>query len=159
MGRMFTVAATETAVTTAIDIFEVLADTDAPVLIHGFHLYQTTELGDAAEEVLEIETVRGVGTVTSGSGGNASTEQPIDDNVGTTANAVVEDMNTTRMAVGTGTLEELEKFGWNVRIPWTHYYTPETRPRINPEDRWTLSIDTAPADSVTIGATLWYEVL
>lgn len=156
MGRMYTTQTAAVAVTTAIDLWEVLAATAKPVKIHAWGICQTTDVGDAAEEVLRINEVRGVGSVTSGSGGSSPTVHPLDDNDAANA-ATVEANNTTRMAVGTGTLETLTERGWNIRIPLDVIYTPEMRPRVNPGDRWTLGIVAAPADSITISTYLVYE--
>lgn len=159
MGRLYTVRPTATiTLAEARDLYEVLAATGKPVLIHGFCVFQTSDVKDAEEEILQVETVRGVGSVTSGSGGSTPTPAPIDDNDAAVA-ATVEANNTTRMATGTGSLETLEWFGWNVRIPWTHFYTPELRPRVNPGDRWTLAIPVASADGLTFGSMLWLEEL
>lgn len=156
MARIYTAFIEPTAVTTAIDFFEILAPANGIVKIWDWSLFQTTDLGDAAEEVLDIETVRGDGTVTSGSGGSTATPQPIDNGDGAAA-SVVETLNTTRMAVGTGVLDVMEKPGWNIRIPFERIYIPEKRPVITPSDRWTLSLKTAPADSVSIGGFVTFE--
>lgn len=156
MGRVYTAVFKDVAVTAAQDFFEVLAATGKPLLIHGFVLAQRTETGDAQEEHLLITTNRGVGAVTSGSGGASVTAQPRDDN-DVAAGATVERNNTTVMAAGSGSLEELEAHVWNIRAPYVFWYTPETRPRVSPGDRWTLELETAPADSVTISGTLFFE--
>lgn len=158
MSGTFTAIIEPTAVTTAVDIFEIAAPATGIVMILEWNLYQTTELGDAAEEVLDLEEVRGDGTVTSGSGGSTVTPQPIDNGSGA-AGSTVESLNTTRMAVGTGVLDILKKYGWNVRIPSDRIYIPEVRPIIAPSDRWTLSLNTAPADSVTIGGSVTFVEL
>lgn len=155
MGRVYSCPLTPAAQTAAQDLFEVLAATGKPVRILGWHLVQTTELGDAAEEILRIETVRGVGA-TTGSGGSSVTPQQLD-NDDAAAGATVETNNTTRLTAGGGSLETLEQYGWNVRVPWTHFYTPELAPRVKPGEYWTLSLPAAPADSVTLGGTLWIE--
>ena len=156
MGRMYVVQFNAIAVSALQDLFEVLAPADSVVIVHGFTLFQISDVGDAAEEILRLETVRGSGSVTSGSGGTTPTAQPVDDGDPAYGGAV-EANNTTRLAVGTGTLETLEQFGWNVRIPFTHYWTPETRPVISPSDYWTLSLPAAPADALTATAMLWLE--
>lgn len=158
MGRIYQTMTAAVAVTTAIDLWEILAATAKPVRIHAWGICQTTDLGDAQEEVLRINEVRGVSTVTSGSGGSSPTVHPLDDN-DAACGATVEANNTTRMAVGTGTLETLTERGWNIRIPLEVIYTPETRPRVNPGDRWTLGIVAAPADSVTISTFITFEEL
>ncbi len=157
MGRIYTARFDPTAITAAVDLFEVLAAADVPVHIHGWHLFQTTELGDAAEEILEIETVRGVGA-TGGSGGQAAAEYPRDVN-GPAAVTAVEARNTTRMTAGGGSVTTLEELGWNLRIPWDFFYPPELRARVDPGELWTLALVTAPGDSTDIGGTLWLEEL
>lgn len=117
---------------------------------------QTSDVGDAAEEILRLEIVRGVGTVTSGSGGSTPTAQARED--GDTAfGGTVEANNTTRMATGTGTLETLEQYGWNIRMPMEKIYTPECRPVISPSNRWTLALPAAPADSITVSGNITFE--
>lgn len=156
MGRMYVTKFNAVAVTAQQDFFEILAATGKPIKIHGWALSQSTEVGDAQEEGLAISTNRGVGSVTSGSGGSTHTPNPIDD-PDTASGATVEINNTTKMVVGTGTLEELESFSWNVRVPFIFWYTPETRPRIVPGDRWTLELETTPADSITVSGNVWFE--
>jgi len=153
---MYTAVFKSVAVTAAQDFFEVLAATGKPILIHGFAIAQSTEVGDAAEEGLVLTCNRGVGSVTSGSGGASVTPQPRDDD-DVASGATVERNNTTIMAAGSGSLEELEAHVWNVRVPYVFWYTPETRPRISPGNRWTLELETTPADSITMSGTLYFE--
>jgi len=157
MGRMYTAVFKNIAVAAAQDLFEIAAPSDAVVVIHDWKLSQTTETGDAAEEQLLLTTNRGVGTVTSGSGGAAVTPQPVSD--GDPAfGGTVERNNTTIMAAGTGTLEtDLEVHAWNVRVPYQQIYTPETRPVISPGNRWTLEMESTPADSITMSGTITFE--
>lgn len=157
MSRMYSVQTSAVTLAEARDVWEVLAAAVKPVIIHGWSIFQTSDVKDAEEEILRLTATRGVGSVTSGSGGAAGTIHPLDD-ADAAAGATVETNNTTQMLVGTGTLEILEQFAWNIRIPWVHYYTPETRPLVKPSDRWVLGI-TAPADAVTFGSTLWFEEL
>ena len=156
MGRMYTTKFKGMAITAAQDLFEILAATGKGIFIHGFALSQSTEEGDAQSEMLQLTTNRGVGSVTSGSGGSTHTPQPIQD-ADSAAGATVEINNTTIMAVGSGTLEELEVHCWNVQIPYIFWYTPETRPYIAPGNRWTLELEDAPADSITASGTVWFE--
>lgn len=125
-------------------------------MVHDWMIMQTSDVGDAAEEILRLEIVRGVGTVTSGSGGSTPTAQARED--GDTAfGGTVEANNTTRMATGTGTLETLEQYGWNIRMPMEKIYTPECRPVISPSNRWTLALPAAPADSITVSGNITFE--
>lgn len=145
------------AITAAQDLFEVLSSASAITIVHGFSLFQTTDLSDAAEEVLRLTTNRGSGSVTSGSGGSTATMVP--KVRGNTAwGGTVEVNNTTVLAVGTGTLtNDIEHLGWNIRIPMFHLWTPEQRPIILPSERWTLELEAAPADSLTVSGTIYLE--
>jgi hypothetical protein len=155
-GRMYTAVFKDIAVTAVQDLFEVAAPSDAVTVVHRVMLTQSTETGDAAEEMLRLTTNRGVGSVTSGSGGGSVTAQPVSD--GDSAfGGTVERNNTTAMAAGSGSLEELESFAWNVRVPFDLIWLPEFRPVISPGNRWTLELEAAPADSVTMSGTLWFE--
>lgn len=156
MGRMYVTKFTDVAVTAAQDLFEIAAPSTGIVIVHEWGVSQNTDVGDAAEEILRLEEVRGDGTVTSGSGGSTHTPQPID-NGDAAAGSTVEINNTTRMAAGTGVLDELAQYGWNVRTHFEKVYTPETRPVVTPSDRWTLALDDTPADSLTMSGYVLFE--
>jgi len=156
MGRIHIAEFEDVAITLAQDLFEIAAAATGIIKIHEVSLGQSTDVGDAAEELLELEFVRGDGTVTSGSGGSTVTPQPLD-NGDAAAAATIEANNTTRMAVGTGVLDAYGKDMWNVRIPYTKIWTPETRPVISPSDRWTFSLNDAPGDSLTCSGTVVFE--
>lgn len=156
MGRIYTGQFSAVAVTAAQDLFEIAAPSDAVVVVHSWEIFQTSDTGDAAEELLRIQLVRGVGSVTSGSGGSTVTTQPKED--GDAAfGGTVEANNTTQMAAGSGSLETLYQYGWNVRIPREVIYTPESRPSISPSNRLTIALTAAPADSLTVSGTVVFE--
>ena len=154
MGRKYTVSGAPAAHAAAVDLVEILAASTHIILIHEWEVWQTTDVGDAAEEVLTLEQVDGIGAVTSGSGGSSPNKEPHEEG-DAASDATVEAFNTTRMAVGSGTLRT-RRFGWNVRVPITKIYTPETRPIVAPGNRWTLAMP-APADSLTVGFRVVYE--
>lgn len=156
MGRMYTAQFSAVAVTAAQDLFEITAPADAVVKIHNWEIFQTSDVGDAAEELLRLECVRGVGATTSGSGGSSVTPQQVED--GDAAfGGTVEANNTTRMAAGSGSLDTLPQHGWNVRVPLVKIYVPEERPVISPGNRWTLALPAAPADSLTVSGHVTLE--
>lgn len=157
MGRRYTAVFKDIAVTAAQDLFEIAAPSDSIVVIHDWTISQKTEFGDAQEEMLLLTTNRGVGTVTSGSGGASVTPLPVEYQ-DSAFGGTVERNNTTIMAVGTGTLNtDLELIAWNIRIPIQRIYTPETRPIIGPSNRWTLELETVPADSITMSGMITFE--
>ena len=140
------------AFTTATDIFEITATTTARLRIHQIDLCQTTDLGDAAEEVLRIGYYR---AVTAGSTGSALTENTyVDSNDGPATAAVVANRGTASTG---GTLIQI--IGWNIRIPLQYIWTPETRPVIELSTVSTFKLVTAPIDSVTVSGTLLWEEL
>lgn len=156
MGRIHTAIFKGIALTAVQDLFEIAGPADAITIVHEWEVGQTTELGDAAEEELLLTCNRGVGSVTSGSGGATVTPQPNED--GDSAfGGTVERNNTTIMAVGSGTLEELDAYVWNVRQAFKQTYTPETRPVISPSNRFTLELESAPADSITVSGRIVFE--
>ena len=103
-GRVYCTHFKAVAVTAVQDFFEITAAAGKPVIIHGWSLSQSTEVADAAEEMLQLTTNRGVGA-TTGSGGSTHTPQPRSD-TNTAAGATVEINNTTVMTAGGGSLEE-----------------------------------------------------
>jgi hypothetical protein len=140
------------------DFFEILAASNRVVRLHAIELEQTTEVGDAQEEGLAIILKRGVGSVTSGSGGSTGNPSALD--AGDTAFAgTVEINNTTKMAVGSGTIVFIGNWAWNVRIPFLKLFTPELRPLIKGGDRLAVELATTPADSITLSANIWFEEL
>lgn len=147
-GRYYRAVFDEVAVSAQQDFFEVLAATGKLIEVVEFGLSQSTELGDAAEEQLHIKETRGIGTVTSGSGGSTATPQPEDDG-DSACGATVEINNTTKMVVGTGTLEQQGSHNWNVRQSYRHVYPEAARPQITPGNRWALGLYTTPADAIT----------
>ena len=157
MGRVYTATFKAITVSAAQDLFEITAAADSVVKIHGWTLSQKTETGDAAEEMLYITTNRGVGSTTSGSGGASVTPVALEEQ-DSAFGGTVERNNTTIMAVGSGTLRtDLEAYTWNVRVPFPMLYSPEMRPIIGPSNRWTLELETAPADAIDMCGTVWFE--
>jgi hypothetical protein len=139
------------AVTTATDLFHLTATSDSPILIHEIDLCQTTDLGDAQEEVLRIGVYTGV---TGGSGGTAATEVALGDYAAVTGVVL---MANSSISTG-GTLKWV--IGWNIRVPLEKIWTPETRPRVDSgDDPIAFRLLVAPTDSVTISGTLVWEEL
>ena len=143
------------AISTAVDLFHVTVATDRPVEVMGMHLFQTTDLGDAAEEVIRIALVRAV--TGGGTGGTAETEYVYSNAAaGTTNTAAVLTVNTTVSTGGT----IIDHIGWNVRIPLIWEPIPELRPKFSAaEDPFVFRLLAAPADAITCtGVLLWTEI-
>lgn len=147
-GRQYSVTwDAATAVTTAIDIFEILPADDKPVALEELTIWQTTDFGDAQDEILQIQVI--IGYTTSGSGGAAGTVGRMSAGDGA-ASFTAECRNTTVATTGTAYIVHAD--GWNVRAPyiWT------------PLEAWTpvgtqavplyVRLPVAPADSLTMNA-------
>lgn len=150
MSRMYSAPMDAIAVTTATDLFHLtVSDT---LVIHALTLCQTTDLGDAQEEVLRVGLYR---EVTGGSGGTALTESPYLDKDDAAATAVLLAANSS---ISTGGVL-LDIIGWNIRVPLEKIWTPETRPSFDSsEDPVAFRLLTAPTDSITIsGSVIWEE--
>jgi hypothetical protein len=133
------------AFTAAIDVFELLAATSKPLTLAGFEIGQTSEIGDAQEEMLTLILKRVTGAPTSGSGGGTAAFQPMQPN-DAAAGATLETGNTTQLTGGTSV--ELRRWSWNVRQPQLYLPVPECRIILDAGTRLVLSVS-APADSIS----------
>lgn len=150
MGRVYCINLTPTAATAALDLIEITVADDKPVLVHGFRVWQTTDLGDAQEEVITIQWVRG--NTTSGSGGNTSVAATPKHRNDAAAGFTVETANTTQAT--SGTVVTLYSTGWNIRAPLEVTFTPEQRFDATQGDTLLcLRMGAAAADSITIGCS------
>ncbi len=156
MGRIYVVNwDTATAITAQIDLFEITPADDKPVAIHELRVWQTTDLGDAAEEIIGLQIIRGF--TASGSGGGTPTigQQLLND----AAQGFTAECRNTTLA-NTGTTQVLHSDAWNVRIPFIWTPTPETRPVVAQTSTTLVArLMAAPADSLTMFASMTVEEL
>lgn len=156
MGRLYQVPIAFVSQTAQIDLFELVAASNKGCRIHEIYIAQSTEVGDAAEEMLTLALKRASGTYTSGSGGTTPTPVAIDPD-DAAAGFTAEVNNTTKAAAGTGTMTTERLFSWNVRMPFHLIFTPETRPKIKGGEAKILELTTTPADAVTLGGYVLVE--
>ena len=155
MPRLYTTNLAPTAITVAADLVEFTPADDIPILIHGFRVWQTTDTGDAQEEIITLSWVRG--NATSGSGGSTPTAVP-KNNRDAAAGVTIEGANTT--AASAGTAVTAYSTGWNVRAPLEVVFTPEQRIRADQGNTLlVLRMGAAPADSISIGVSIDFEEL
>ena len=149
-GRIYTGIFEEVAVTAIQDFFELIGPADSALLIHEWGIYQSSDAGDAASEMLQILCHRGTAT---GSGGTSET--PVPKNVGDAAfGGTMEVNNTSQSAEGAhigGT------YTFNIMAGIQQIYTPETRPVISPSGLFIIESQIAPADSLTMSGYLTFE--
>lgn len=150
-GRKYRAVFNAVAVTAAQDLFALVAASGKVVAIHGWGFHQTSDVGDAAEEILTIELERG--QTVSGSGGASVTPTP--KSVTDAAFGGTCERNNTTQA-GTGTIVDVDSRPFNVRIGVDVVYTPEQRPILTGGERCVLKMP-APADSLTMSGYLEFE--
>ncbi len=158
LGRMYKAIFDAVSVTVEQDLFEILAPTDAVVIVHSIDIGQELDAGDAEAEMLSWKVVRGEGSVTTGSGGTTPTARPV--HKGDAAfGGTVKVNNTTKMAVGTGALVDLGARTFNVQIGLFNQWAPDEREVISPGDRLTIELAKAPVDPLTMSGTIVFEEL
>lgn len=141
------------AITTAVDLMHGTVAADVPVRLWGFDIANTTDLGDANEEVLRVGIFTGV---TGGATGAALTEVPVHDR-GPTATAAW--LGQAAASTG-GTLRKT--IYWNVRQagPAWIAQTESASIRVSAaNDPIAIRLLAAPADSITLSyEVLWQEL-
>lgn len=156
-GRVYTAPINVGAHTAQVDYLEILAGSGRPLVLLGFELGQTSEVGDAQEEFLALVLKRMVGA-TSGSGGSTPTAVPVVPG-NTATGATLGTGNTTKAAGGTSA--ELARFVFPVRAGLLYVPTPEERIVVAAGDRIVLEEVTTPADSITgpVGRVTFAELV
>lgn len=152
MGRMYTIHLAPTAITVAADLVEITPADDIPILIHGFRVWQTTDVGDAAEEIITLSWVRGHTTTGNGTAATPAPKNHRD----AAASMTAETAATTAASAGTTTTPYAT--GWNIRGPLEVVFAPEQRIRADQGNTTiVLRMGAAPADSLTIGCSVDVE--
>lgn len=141
---------TTAAPTAAFDAIE-LVNATGGLKIWRYHLWQTSDLGDAAEEVLRTEWARG--NTTSGSGGQTTAIGPLN-SIDGAATFTAEIMNTTQAT--TTTPVSLDPDGWNIRMPKDMIYAPEHVIWLRGTERCCLRVS-APTDAISCNASCLVE--
>jgi hypothetical protein len=154
-GRIYTLTwDADTAITAANDNFEIVPASGKPVFIHEWRIWNTTDLGDAAEETLRVSIRRGYTVSGSGGGTTVVGKKYVGD---AAISATTEIRNTTLANTGTPDIQMQD--GWNVRVPFLWTPTPPHLLPFTASERLVCRIDSTPADTITIGASLIIEEL
>lgn len=157
MGRQYWAAYTGTLTNAGgnADLMEVLPADDKPVRMRRAIISQISEVGDAAEEGLQISVQRFPATVTSGSGGSAVTPTPVD-SADVAFGGTVECNNAT-VATTSGTPVFFGYLGWNERAMIDQYWDFENAPKAKQGEGLFLRCDTTPADDLTLNLMILLE--
>ncbi len=156
MGRMYSAEFSKVAVSLDQDFFEISPADDKPVRIHALFLSQSSDVGDAAEEILNFKIMRG--HTSSGSvGGSAPTPAPLNP-IDTAAGAAVEINNTT--IATTGTIVDLHSGAFNIRTGLQLILPPDQQP-VTTEANTTVVVRLLEntADELIMSGTIYFEEL
>lgn len=159
MGLVYPVAYTGTIANAGgnTDLLEALPADDKPIALRGLLLSQISEVGDAAEEGLEITVKRMAATVTSGSGGSAVT--PFLNRSGYPAAGFTAECNNATVATTSGATTIGKECGWNERnSPWDFWF-PDIAfaPGAKQGEGLFVREETTPGDDFTGCFTFWVE--
>lgn len=154
MGRKYWVDLTPTAVTaTTTDLVCLEPADDKPIRVLALNLHNTSDFGDAQDEIISVFWDRG--NTTSGSGGNTVTPRPCVPS-DTAAGFTAETFNTTAASLGTAV--KMARHGFNVRAGLERPYTPEEQFETTQAIGFlALRLAANPADSLTIGGSVLVE--
>ncbi len=150
-ARVYTVSFTAVAVTAAVDLFEITPADDKPIEVLGMFVSQSSDVGDAASEILPYRVIRG--HTVSGSGGATTTPVPIDRS-GAASGFTAETNNTT--AANTGTTTNLLCAAFNVMVGEALWLPEGCFWEASQADTTlVVRLVAAPADSLTMSGTLY----
>lgn len=160
MGRIYTVPFVAGTVTNAggnADLWEITPADDKPIRIRGIRLGQTSELGDTAEEAIEIQVVHLAATVTSGNGSSV-TPVPVDVGVNVAAGFSAE-INGATVATTSGTATTIESMAWNIRQSPLEIWYPDKdfAPSARQAAALVVRMASTVADDITFCGCLWVE--
>lgn len=148
LGMTYSAVAPFTAQTASIDLFEIVAPSDAVILFLSLYVGQITEFGDAQAELLKLQLIKDYST--SGSGGSAVTPRLMSHGFAAAGSTV--EANNTTLATG-GTPLTMHEDSYNVANGYNLRDLPEEFRFLSPGERMVLRLS-APADSTTLGGTL-----
>jgi hypothetical protein len=154
-GRVYTVQFDNVAVAAIQDLFELTPADDKPIEIIGLFISQTgiADVGDAQEEVLPIQIIRGF--TTSGSAGSAPTPVPV--KARDAAAGFASEVNNTTVAT-TGTTVTAHSDNFNVRVGYQNWWPENTEIDCSQTDtRVVIRLTRAPNDSITLSGTVYVK--
>lgn len=152
MGHRYNVPITAVASPAAIwDAFELNVASTRAVKLIRVSLGQTSDVGDASSENLQVRI--NTGHSTSGSGGSATTPNPLATGGAASASSA-ETMNTTIASSGTEVVRHVGV--WNTQIGYEYRPIPEEMLEFAPSTRVCVRVS-APGDAITVSGELVFE--
>ena len=150
-ARVYTVEFNAVSVSVQQDFFELTPADDKPIEILGVFISQHSDFGDAQDELLLYQCIRGF--TTSGSGGSTATPRPLDRS-GPAAGFTCEINNTTK--ANTGTTNTLHSDSFNVRAGLGLWLPEGCEWGASQADTTiVVRLNSTPADAITANGTLY----
>lgn len=161
MGLLYT-AEFDVTVTSAggdTTLWEIDPAADKPVKIRGMEFCVTSEVQEAQEEFLRLKVIRYIGGTFTTSNGSAVTPRPQDE-LNTVAFSGAVEANGTTIASSSGTTQNLQAFGFNVRGGYGPVFFPpgyEHKVYGVAQSALVINLLNTLADDITLTSTLWLE--
>lgn len=154
---VYTVTFSEQTIAAAsgdVDLWEIVPADDKPVEIVAASLGNKSEIGDAQDEMLSINIVRGN---TTSSNGTLTTPQLLDPS-DAAASFTAEVLGATVATAGTSVTLVADTF--NVRAGWNVVFPEAMRPKVSQAQTGLyVRLTSAVADDLTLSGTLWVREL
>lgn len=161
MGLLYT-AEFDVTVTSAggdTTLWEIDPAADKPVTIRGMEFCVTSEVAEAQEEFIRLKVIRYIGGTFTSSNGTSVTPRPVDE-LNTVSMAAAIEANGTTIASSSGTTQNLQATGFNVRGGYGPiFFPPEFRHKVYGVGNSAIVINmlNTLADDITMTSTLWLE--
>lgn len=149
IGKMYSASFEKVSVTADQDAFQLLAPAGIYVIVHALYLSQSSDVGDAAAESLNVLIHYGS---TNGSGGSTHTPTPLYLPNGA-AGTVVEINNDTPATQGTFVHADSMNIALGLQLVWAE----QCRPIIVPGDLFHVTLQENPGDALTMNGTIYFE--
>lgn len=153
--RAYAATSQAVSVTGSQDLIEIAPASNKVVTIRGFSIGAaggTADAADAQEELLSYSVC--ANATATGSGGTTITPAPLNQN-DAAAGATVKANNTTK--AGGSPNRVFMEGTWNNRVEELVFFPPELMPVVANDDVFELRLNTAPADSLAISTTVWFD--
>ena len=160
MGRLQTFASVFTLANAGgtADLFSIQPADDYPIKLRKIVLGQYSEIAEAGEEALRIYLARLLATFTVGSGGSAITGYAVKQ-AGAVTGAPTVRFNDTTIATTSGTTEQLEEWGWNIRAtPLVMEWSSEDAPDCRQAGGLVLGSPGTVTDDISVALTVVVEI-
>lgn len=155
MSRVYTVPINAVSVSAAQDLWQITPAAGKAVKILGLVIGQSSDVGDASSESLNLKISRGFATTGSGGTDLTTTSPPVDP--GDPAAGFGAKINNTTPASG-GTEVKLFGDAFNEQAGYQMWFPEGTQPGCNSTTGGILTVNvSAPADAITVSGTLFVE--